>query len=261
MIISAELGINHAGDPDVAERMIRTAKLCGADAVKVQSYRCSDFLPEGHPDWALFERCEIWPYLERLVKCAHDQGLQFGVTASSVVGAYEAHAIGADFLKNASDAILRHDIIDAMLQTGLPVWVSTGMADWEEIRDVVNHLQAWNLMLCTSLYPCPDDQANLARLAETNVFRGFSDHTQGWLAACLATALGVEMIEKHFTLDKKADGPDHWFSADPRELQLLVHQVQRTQTLLGDGKLGYMPSEAEGREKWRLGAKGELRVA
>jgi N,N'-diacetyllegionaminate synthase len=124
--ISAELGINHNGDPEIAERMIDAAAECGADAVKVQSFRCKDFLPEGHPDWGLFEQCEIWPYLERLTNHAHSKGLLFGVTASAIYGVQEAVECGADFLKNASDAILRHDLIEAMLATGLPTWVSYG---------------------------------------------------------------------------------------------------------------------------------------
>lgn len=253
--VVAELGINHNGDPEIAEEMIDAAQLAGCGAVKVQSYRCADFLPRDYPDWDLLERCEIWPHLKRLASCAHDFGLQFGVTASSVTGVGEAVDAGADYLKNASDAILRLDIIKAMVDTGLPVWVSTGMASPAEIDAVPS---GTNLMLCTSMYPCPDIQVGLDRLGWG--YKGFSDHTVGVWAAALAVTYNIEVIEKHFTLDHDMNGPDHGFSANPDEMAALVDAVRRSERIMGSGELGYMPGEEEGRSKWRMGPKGELRT-
>ncbi len=249
-VISAELGINHNGDPDIAEQMIVAAARAGAGAVKVQSYREEDIPPDNPEPQALIA-CQIWPYLERLSKRSHEEGLLFGVTASSIAGVYEAVSVGADFLKNASEAILRLDLIEAMLGTGLPTWVSTGMASVAEI-DAVLSFPGDNLrmMLCTSIYPCPPDQANVDRLGWG--FKGFSDHTLGWFAACLAATYRVEMIEKHFTLDKKMEGPDHGFSLDQNGLAEYVAAIRLAETLLGSGDLGFMPGEVEAREKWRM---------
>jgi N-acetylneuraminate synthase/N,N'-diacetyllegionaminate synthase len=249
-VISAELGINHNGNPEIAEDMIVAARKSGAGAVKVQSYREED-IPADNPEPQALIACQIWPYLERLSNCAHENNLLFGVTASSIAGVYEAVSVGADFLKNASEAILRLDLIEAMLETGLPTWVSTGMASVAEI-DAVLSLPGDNLklMVCTSMYPCPDGQVNLDRLGWG--FKGFSDHTQGHMAACLAASYRVEMIEKHFTLSHLMDGPDHWFSADPAGLRYLIQSVCRAEVLLGSGDMGFMPGEAEAREKWRM---------
>ena len=137
------------------------------------------------------------------------------------------------------------------METGLPTWVSTGMASVAEIDAVLAYPgDNLKLMVCTSMYPCPDDQVNLDRLGWG--FKGFSDHTVGWTAACVAASYRIEMIEKHFTLDRGNEGPDHWFSADPWDMALLVGAVRRAEKIMGNGDLGFMPGEVEAREKWRM---------
>lgn len=257
----AEVGINHGGSVATAERMIHAAKDCGCDGVKVQSFRCHDFLPEGHPDWPMFEQAEIWPWLPQLADLSHRLGLVFGVTPQSVEGVEEAVDCGADYIKIGSDQLLRHDMIREALETGLPVWVSTGMASPDEIR-AVEALGPVRLMLCTSLYPCPPESVNIQRL-KSPMYQGFSDHTEGTAAATLAgylLATRDAMYERHFTLDKTADGPDHWFSANPFEMAGAVEALRLGRVMRGGGLAGFVPAEVEGREKWRTTEESPLRA-
>lgn len=243
--VVAELSINHGGDVDVAMEMIRAAKDSGCDGVKLQTYRAEDFLPAGHEDFGMFKRAEIWPHLGLLVRYAHDVGLTIGTTPTSIEGVAEAVEAGVDFLKNGSDFLLRHDLIEAMLGTGLPVWVSTGMAYDQEILMLPKGV---NLMLCTSLYPCPDEDVNLTRCGDY-FFRGFSDHTaHGSVAAVLAVGAGVEMIERHFCL---GDGPDVEWSLEPEEMTDYVADIRRAETMLGESVYP-SPAELVNRERWRV---------
>lgn len=249
--IIAELGINHNGILALAERMIVSAANAGCDGIKVQSYRTGDFLPAGHPDWDMFERAEIWPHLARLCEFTHGYGMIFGITPTSLDGIQEAVEAGCDFLKNGSDYLLRTDMIRRMVWTGLPTWVSTGMATSGEVWRVPEEA---NLMVCTSTYPCRDHDANLLRLRQLGIYRivGFSDHTTGITASIVAVSLGAEMIEKHFTVDRDLPGPDHKFSATPAEMEALVTEVRRVEVLLGNPEIRPVESEFPLRDMIRV---------
>ena len=261
--VVAELGINHGGDLALAKKMIVAARECGCDAVKIQTYRTKDFLPPGHSDWDMFERAEIWEHLNCLRNFCSGLEIGFGATPTSVDGVRELARARVDFLKNGSDFLLRHDLLVEMSHTMLPTYVATGMAlHWNEIRDAAVFFAPGKLVIlhCTSAYPCPDDEVNLARLSGIGRFFrvGLSDHTQGTEAAVAATVLGAEVIEKHFTLDKNAEGPDHWFSADPAEMTDLVRRVRRVEQMIGSSAVHQTPSELVHAASWRV-AEGEFR--
>lgn len=252
--VVAELGVNHDGDPEKALELIRAAADCGCDAVKVQSFRPHEFLEDGHPDWDMFEACEIWPYLEELSDEAHNHGLLFGITPQTRNRVAEA-AQYADYLKVGSDTNTHLELIEACLETGLPVWVSTGMATYEDMSNIPSDAK---LMLCTSDYPCLEEDAKLQALLGEKFFDGFSDHTIGnrHLAAGIAAFLGVEMVEKHFTLNHASPGPDHAFSADPDEMHVYVDAVRSGKLLHND--VGLSDGEMANRARWRV-AEGALR--
>ena len=261
--IVAELGINHNGSLKTAKEMILRAKECGCDAVKVQSYRTKDFIPRGHPDWQMFTEAEIWPWLFELNYCAQAVGIEFGTTPSSVKGVREAMDVGVDFLKNGSDYLLRQDVLDAMAKTGLRVFVSTGMAsDWHEVMTAAIPFDRGKLFVlhCTSVYPCPAEETSLLRLRNIGRFyrTGFSDHTTGWTAAVAAVALGAEVYERHFTLNHDMEGPDHWFSANPEDMEDVVCAIRETEKMLGSSVIAPTPTELLTRDKWRV-KEGSLR--
>jgi N-acetylneuraminate synthase/N,N'-diacetyllegionaminate synthase len=148
-----------------------------------------------------------------------------------------------------------------MGETGLPTVISTGMATLAEIDEAVRAFRATgnpNLMLlhCVSCYPTPAKETNLARIRSlARVFGcpvGFSDHTQGPLAAVLSVAFGACLIEKHFTLQHDLPGPDHWFSVTPAELADLVKTVRDAESMIGTGTLAPIESEKQGRQDYRL---------
>lgn len=263
--IVAELGINHNGSPETALHMIYAASESGCDAVKVQSYRTDDFLERSHSDYEMFHKCEIWQHLGELLDYTRALGImQFGATPTSVQGVKELDELGVDFIKIGSDYTLRLDVIEAAYETGRHVVVSTGMCDWREVQKIArifrksNHL---TVLACTSAYPCPADEANLWRInyfLRDHKYVGYSDHTLGVTAAVGAAFLGASMIEKHFTLSKDMDGPDHWFSADPAEMRELVAQVRVAEQMCGSGLVDPQPSELPNREKWRI-KEGEKR--
>lgn len=244
--------------------LVDAAKEAGCDAVKVQAYRCEDFLPVGHRDWTMFEACEMsLDTIARVGVRCDELGLRWGATPTSVemVGYLQFLEVG--FLKNGSDFLLRHDLIRAMAATGIETWVSLGMATEDEMWALRDLMPKINFMHCTSAYPCPDNEANLLRVftepdSVLGYCAGFSDHTEGGVAAVAATALlvasgiGNPMYERHFTLDKWLPGPDHHFSADPTEMAQLVRDVRRVEVMLGDGALGPTPSELVNRDKWRV---------
>ena len=269
--VVAELGVNHNGDLGTALQMVDAAAEAGCDAVKVQAYRCEDFLPRDHPDWDTFRKSQLhWTQILRISSEARKHGLKFGATPTNEWGIRVLELAGVDFLKNGSDFLLRHDIIEAMGRTGIPTVLGTGMAELDEVRAAIRAFRKGGgsqltCLVCTSSYPCPDAETNLLRLAnptwtlyDTQV--GFSDHTKGNVAATAAVALGATMIEKHFTLDKTQPGPDHWFSADPGEMAWLVHDVRRVERMLGSSAIEPTAGEFMNRDLWRV-TQGTLRTA
>lgn len=274
--IIAEVGINHNGDMELARDSIFAAAEAGADSVKFQNYKTEDFIANQNllfeyqsqgkaikePQYDMFKRCELTrdqlSYLKEQCELA---GVTFHSTPTSIEGIRDLQAIGCQLLKNGSDYLTNLRLIRAMGETGLKTILSTGMATLSEIDDAVRAFRETgneNLMLlhCTSSYPTPAEDVNLARISTLreafNVEVGFSDHTNGMTAAVGATILGARWIEKHFTLSKDLPGPDHWFSMDPPELQQLVVSIRDAEKMLGTSAVGPTPSESLGRRNFRL---------
>jgi sialic acid synthase SpsE len=149
---------------------------------------------------------------------------------------------GIKRLKVASSEITHYPLLSAAGETGLPVILSTGMSNLGRIEKALKTIGHDNVVLlhCTAAYPVPDTEVNL-RVFQTlqHAFGlpvGFSDHTEGTLAAGIAIVFGAVMIEKHFTLDKNLPGPDHAFSVTPHELGELTGTVRRTEQMLGSSR-------------------------
>jgi N-acetylneuraminate synthase/N,N'-diacetyllegionaminate synthase len=274
--IAAEIGINHNGDMDLAERMIRAAAEAGADAVKFQNYHTEDFVTDHslmleyrsrgevvrESQYDLFKRCELGrDDLTLLARCCADNGVIFFSTPTGQETLDDLLALGVPLLKNGSDYLGHLPLIRAMARSGVPTILSTGMATLAEMDDAVRAFREAGgndliLLHCTSSYPTPDDQVNLRKIpamqAAFGCLTGFSDHTSGIVAALGAVTLGACMVEKHFTLDRGLPGPDHWFSATPEELRDLVRGVRTLEASLGHSSLGPTACEKVGRNSFRL---------
>ena len=249
----AEVGINHNGDLDRARRMIEAAHAAGADAVKFQTFRAEEFCgdpaqqftyqSQGQPVTesmlAMFRRYEFSRAQWRAVKTHCDQvGITFFSTPQNRSDLDLLLEIGVPAVKIGSDDFTNLPLLASYREAGLPMIVSCGMADLAEVHRALD-AAGWfaghpvALLLCTSQYPTPPEDVNIRKLttlqaAFPGLLLGFSDHTQGPLAAALAVALGGRIFEKHFTLDKALPGPDHWFSEDAAGLAewvLTIHQA------------------------------------
>ncbi|MBV9862383.1 MAG: N-acetylneuraminate synthase family protein [Alphaproteobacteria bacterium] len=274
--IAAEIGINHNGDLDLARRSIDAAKAAGADGVKFQNYRTEDFLRDRsltyryrsqgrdivERQYDLFKRCELdREALTDLARYCREIGMAFFTTPTGETGLADAVAAGAVLLKNGSDYLTHLPLIEAMARTGIATVLSTGMSTLAEIDDAVRAFRRAGgeqlvLLHCVSAYPAPLASAHLRKIpvmaAAFDCPVGFSDHTEGVVAAAVAVGLGAVMVEKHFTLDRGLPGPDHWFSSDPAELTALVAAIRGAEASLGSPSLGPATGEAEMRDLARL---------
>jgi N,N'-diacetyllegionaminate synthase len=275
-LIAAELGINHNGDMGLARRMIDAAAEAGADAVKFQSYHTEDFLSDRtlsytymsqgrevtEPQYDMFKRCELAPdQLKELAGNCRRRGVIFFSTPTNAQGVKDAVEAGAPILKNGSDYLQNLSLLRAMARTGLPTAISTGMATFAEIKAAADAYRGAGgsgliLVLCTSAYPTPPEGVALRRLpALAEAFNcpvGFSDHTEGVLAAVGAVTLGACFLEKHFTIDRNLPGPDQRFSSDPSEFRALVEAVRCAELALGSSELAPQAAEAHARAQFRL---------
>ena len=274
--IIAEIGINHNGERTLAEQTIAAAAAVGVDAVKFQNYRVEDFLSDRsmmygyrsqgesvvESQYDMFKRCELTgDDLSFLHDTCTRHGVDFLSTPTSEDGVTALTALGVSALKNGSDYLGHLDLISAMARTGLPTIISTGMATEEEVAEAVGAYRSAGgrdlvLLHCVSIYPTPIDQLNLRRMQSlATTFAcvvGFSDHSQGEIAAATAVALGAAVIEKHVTLSHELPGPDHTFSAEPDELKTLVERVRTVEDALGSTAVVPAGGEMGARTDFRL---------
>ena len=269
VLIIAEIGVNHNGDVELAKRMIDAAKEAGADAVKFQSFTADSLVSPDTPkvqyQLNTTSDCETQFEMLRnlelgktehyeLADYCHRSDIEFLSTPYDIQSAKLLASLNVRFFKTASA-----DLVDLPLQryiasTGVPTIVATGMATLGEIEEVTRIYEEANnphliLLHCVSNYPCSDMSLNLrAMQTMTRAFSlpiGFSDHSEGYLAAVASVALGGRVIEKHFTLDKSLPGPDHKASSNPDEFYDLVRSVRRVEVMLGRGHKSCQPEERQ----------------
>lgn len=258
--IIAEAGINHNGQLDTAFEMIKVAKMAGLDCIKFQTFRADEFVGDLGQTYtytsqgrevtesmlAMFKRYEFSREEWFLIKKKCDEvGIHFLSTPQNLSDLELLLEIGIDAIKVGSDDFTNIPLLQNYAKTGLPMIVSCGMADMAEVYQALEAIGSLDgyptvLMLCTSQYPTPPEDLNLLKLktleqAFPMVILGFSDHSQGCLASCLAVALGSVVFEKHFTLDRNLPGPDHWFSEDPAGLKAWVDSIHTGYAMLGSG--------------------------
>jgi N,N'-diacetyllegionaminate synthase len=255
--VIAEVGENHVGDMKLARRMVAEAAEAGADIVKFQSYRGADVAADD-PEREWFERVELSDAAHHeLAALARSYGIGFMSTPFTLERArFLVEDLGLDAIKVASSEMLNLALLDYLAERAQTIYLSTGLADLDEVRTAVERLDRVPdvvVMHCVTQYPLADRDANLRAIAtlgrafpERRV--GYSDHTIGLMAPLLATALGATVVEKHFTLARSLPGTDHVLSVVPEELAELVRGIRRAQTLLGRGEKRPVAAELEIRE-------------
>ncbi len=257
IFVVAEIGINHNGSVSQAEKMIEAAAKSGADAVKFQSFRADRLLIPSRDRYAqqtdgaesayqMLRRCELsFEDQEKLKKHADDLGILFLSTPFDEESVDFLDSLGVPVFKVASADITHAPLLCHIASKGKPVLLSTGMSFLSEVADAIWNLKSSGakeivLMHCVSAYPAAPQSMNLRALQTLQSYFelsvGLSDHSEGILLPLVAVALGAVIVEKHFTLDKQANGPDHKASIDPSELKLLVRSLRDVEASLGDGR-------------------------
>ena len=260
--VIAEAGSNHNGDFEIAKKLIDVAADTGADAVKFQTFRAEslyvddrDLVDDSEEStYELLESLEIpYEWIPELHDYCESQDIMFMSSVFDEGSAQELEEYIPAF-KIASFTLSHHPLLEEIATFDKPVIMSTGAHDKEEIEDAVavlreDGVEDLGLLHCVSSYPTPLEEINV-RAVETlqqefDAVVGFSDHTTDPATApAAAVALGASVVEKHFTLDKEMEGPDHSFALEPDELQEMITKIRQTENALGNGNLGTLDVES-----------------
>ena len=266
--VIAEIGVNHNGDVKLAKEMVLKAKACGADVIKFQSFSadtvaCRSALSAPHVDKALGFEGTFYELLDQL-SLTHDdqrelnrfcqeQGVPFISTPFSFPDVDFLVSLDVPFLKIGSTDTSHLAFLEYAAKTGKPIVLSTGMSDMDEVERAVETILATGnenlaILHCVSLYPPEPEELNLKSIQALKerfpqLTIGYSDHSIGTWACTAAVAIGAEIIEKHFTLDKSMPGPDQAVSADPAELTTIVQEGGQVFRALGS--VQKLPSKRE----------------
>lgn len=278
--VIAEAGSNHNRDLGIAKRLIDVAADAGADAVKFQTYSGDRIYSRvAESKWLkqvstetpaeLLERISLpRDWQPELAEHARGRGIDFFSSPFDHDAVDELAALDVPVMKIASGELVDLPLIRKAAATGIPLIVSTGMATLAEVEDAVfaaadAGAPSVGLMQCAAVYPAPVERSNLRAMATLHaafgVPSGLSDHTTGISVAIAAAALGAAFVEKHFTLDRTMDGPDHSFAIEPDELGAMVGGIRDAQAALGDGRKDG-PSSEELDENFSLARRSLIAV-
>lgn len=261
VIIIAEAGVNHNGDYELAKRMVRAAASAGADYVKFQTavpeLVISEIAPKAEYQKETtgvaenqLEMCRrihlpLTDY-EKLARLCREEGIGFMSTPFDLVSIDCLAPLDMDFWKIPSGEITNLPYLRKIASQKGRIILSTGMSELKEVKDAVavlthngKSLNDIYLLHCTTQYPTPFEAVNLRAMETLRSLSpaavGYSDHTVGIEIPIAAVAMGARIIEKHFTLDKSMEGPDHRASLDPDELAAMVSAIRKVEAAMGDG--------------------------
>ena len=258
--IIAEAGVNHNGDVAIAKKLCLAAKNAGADIVKFQTWitekiitqnvKQADYQSENtgsnQSQFDMLKKLELsYDDFREIKKYCDEIGITFASTADEQDSLDFLVDLGIPFIKIGSGDIGNIPYLRYMGTKKMPVILSTGMSTLGEVEISIQALReggAKNIKLlhCTTNYPCPYNDVNLKAMdtlkTAFGLDVGYSDHTEGIEVAIAAVARGATIIEKHFTLDKNMDGPDHKASMEPDEFSCMVDCIRHIESAIGDGQ-------------------------
>ena len=259
ILIIAEAGVNHNGSLTNAKKLIDCAVKAGADVVKFQTFIAESIISKtadkadyqkkatgsDETQFEMVRKLELsYDAFSELSRYCKEKGIVFLSTPFEPKSIDFLHMLGMPFWKVPSGEITNLPYLIKIAETGMDVVMSTGMADLGEIRQAMSILHEngageITLLHCNTEYPTPMADVNLLAMQtlkkEFGVTVGYSDHTLGIEVPIAAAALGASIIEKHFTLDKAMQGPDHKASLEPDELKTMVKAIRNIEAALGDG--------------------------
>jgi len=260
IFIIAEAGVNHNGSLELAKQLIDKAAWAGVDAVKFQSFKASKLLTRNTPkagyqkkttsgdsQYDMIQKLELSydDHIE-LRDYTREKGLEFMSTPFDHDSIDLLVEIGVKQFKVGSGDLTNVPYLRYMASKKLPIILSTGMAEMDEIRLALKTItetgfpkKDLTILHATTEYPAPFDEINLKAMIsmknDLGIRIGYSDHTPGIEVPVAAAALGASVIEKHFTLDKNMEGPDHKASLEPDELKQMVSAIRNIEKALGSG--------------------------
>ena len=271
VLIIAEAGVNHNGSLELAKRLVDEAASAGVDLIKFQTFRADKLVSrtarqaeyQRHnmgtsaedTQYAMLKRLELsLEQHEELVAHCHAKGIRFFSTAFDLDCIDYLHSLNLGLWKVPSGEITNYPYLKKIARYGEPVILSTGMCELSDIEAALQVLlsngvrkEQITILHCNTEYPTPMKDVNLKAMLEIGrtfgVKVGYSDHTIGIEVPIAAVALGATVIEKHFTLNKAMEGPDHKASLEPEELRAMVKAIRNIEQALGDGHKTISESE------------------
>lgn len=265
--IIAELSANHNGSMETALEIIKQAKLCGADAVKLQTYKADTItldsrneefmirggLWDGQSLYELYEKAHLpWDWHKLLFDYARELDITIFSSPFDNTAVDLLEDLNTPAYKIASFEAVDLPLIKYVASTGKPMIISTGMANAEEIQEAIDAARSGGckelaILHCVSGYPAPAEDYNLRTIPNMmerfGLVTGLSDHTLDNTTAITSVVLGASIIEKHFTLDRNAGGPDDSFSLEPADLTALCRDSKTAWAALGQVDYGRKASE------------------
>lgn len=270
--IIAEAGVNHNGSVSIAKQLIDAAAYAGVDCVKFQTFKAENIVTKyaqkanyqqrnmdngSDSQYAMLKKLELSydAHLELMQHCKI-KGIQFLSTAFDLDSIQFLESLNLEFWKIPSGEITNYPYLRQIAKSGKKIILSTGMATLTEISDAIAVLEKFGtskdkitLLHCTTEYPAPKDEINLRAMGTLQEHFGlpvgYSDHTKGIEIPVAAVAMGACVIEKHFTLDRNMEGPDHKASIVPDELAQMVQYIRNVEVALGEPCKEPGPSEKQ----------------
>ena len=267
--VIAEIGINHCGKLSIAKKLISVAKKAGADAVKFQTFKTEKLIRDNEPlmsyqsnnmkkiktnQFQMLKKCELnHAQHKKLFLDCKKKKIEFFSTPYDIDSANDLSNLGVKTIKVASTDITNVPFIKKLFKLKKKLIISTGATNLKELSLIIKMLKIKKknvtILHCISYYPTEVSELNLRVIPDYfkrfKLKVGFSDHSLSLIAGAVAVSVGAKVIEKHITLDKNLEGPDHKASMEPDEFNIYVKNIRETEKILGNKKRNLSKNESD----------------